>query len=90
MLLMANLSNTDLCKKRNDWNPGKWVLIWEYSMRAFQWISKWPGFDGFQRCLHSCTLDESSPSIGRVNKSDKIHACRGHETEVELSCLTLH
>ena len=31
---------------RNDWNPGTWVLIWEYSVRAIQWISTWQGLDG--------------------------------------------
>ena len=28
-------------KPENDCNPGKWVLIWEYSARAIQWIPKW-------------------------------------------------
>ena len=23
---------------KNYWNPGTWVLIWEYSVRAIQWI----------------------------------------------------
>ena len=54
----------------NDWNPGKWVLIWEYSVRAIQWIPTWRGLDGFQKSLQSCPLDESSPSIGRVNPSN--------------------
>ena len=27
------------CKNQeNDWNPGKWVLIWECPARAIQWI----------------------------------------------------
>ena len=73
MLLVANLANTKSCKKakKNDWNPDKWVLIWEYSVRAFQWIPTWQGLDGFQKSLHSCALDESSLSIERVN------TCRG-------------
>ena len=33
---------------KNDWNLGTWVLIWEYSMRAIQWIPTWLGLDGFQ------------------------------------------
>ena len=31
---------------KND--PGIWVLIWEYSTRAFQWIPTLQGLDGFQ------------------------------------------
>ena len=32
MLLVANLANTKWGKNmKNDWNPGTWVLIWEYS-----------------------------------------------------------
>ena len=36
MLLMANLANIKWCKKpwKSDWNPGTWVLIWEYYARA--------------------------------------------------------
>ena len=49
-----------------DWNPGTWVLIWEYSARAFQWIPTWHGLDVFQKSLRSCALDESSLSIGRM------------------------
>ena len=33
---------------KNDWNPGKWVLIREYSARAIQWIPTWQGLDGFK------------------------------------------
>ena len=53
----------------DNWNPGTWVLIWEYSLRAIQWIPTRQGLDGFQKCLLSCSLDESIASIGRV----KIH-----------------
>ena len=32
MLLVANLANTKWGKKaENDWNPGKWVLIWHFT-----------------------------------------------------------
>ena len=30
---------------KNDWNPGIWVLIWEYSVGAFKWIPTWQGRD---------------------------------------------
>ena len=43
------------------------VLIWKYSVRAFQWIPTWQGLDGFQKSLRPCPLEESSLSIGRVN-----------------------
>ena len=50
----------------NDWNPGTWVLIWECSARAIQWIPTWWGLDGFQKSLHPCAVDESSLRTGRV------------------------
>ena len=34
---------------------------------AFQRIPMRQGLDGFQNDLRPCALDESSPSIGRVN-----------------------
>ena len=34
---------------KNDWNPVKWVLIWEFHARAIQWIQIWQGLDSFQR-----------------------------------------
>ena len=49
------------------WSPGIWVLIWEYSVRAIQWIPTWHGLDGFQKSLCPCALDEDSLKIGRVN-----------------------
>ena len=64
----GNLANTKWCKQPgNYWNPGKWVLIWEYSTRAIQWIPTGQGLDGFQIYLRSCSLDESCLSIGGVN-----------------------
>ena len=67
MLLVANLANTKKAKNtKNYLNPGKWVLIWEYSARAFQWIPTWQGLDFFQKSLSPCALEESSVSIGRV------------------------
>ena len=55
MLLVANSVNTKWSKKpENYWNCGKWVLIWEYSARAIQWIPTWQGFDGFQKFAFLC------------------------------------
>ena len=34
---------------KNVWNPSKWVLIWECSARAIQWIPTWQGWHGFQK-----------------------------------------
>ena len=51
---------------KNDRNPEKWVLIWEFSSRAFQWIPRWQGLDGFQKSLHPYALKENSLSILRV------------------------
>ena len=50
-----------------DWNHAKWVLIWEYSARAIQWIPTWQGLGGFQENVRLCTSDESSLSNRRVN-----------------------
>ena len=52
---------------KNYWNPCKWVLIWEYSAWAFQWILTWQGLDDIRKYLRLCALYESSLSIGRVN-----------------------
>ena len=71
-LLRSILNDAKIVK--NDRNPGKWVLIREYSSRAFQWIPTWKGFDDFQENLHSYALDESSLSIGRVNS--EVRGCR--------------
>ena len=68
MLLMTFSSNTEWCLKlKIDWNPGTWVLIWECSVRAIQWIPACQGFEGFQRSLHACALDESCLSTIRVS-----------------------
>ena len=68
-LLVANLANTKWCKKpEKDWNPGIWVFIWDYSVRASKWIPTWQGLDGKQKSLHPCALDESSLSNERVKK----------------------
>ena len=55
-LLVANLVNRKLSEKklRNDRSPGTWVLIWEYSSRAIQWIPTWQGLGVFQKSLHPC------------------------------------
>ena len=55
-----------------DWNPGTWLLIWEYSMRAFWWIPTWQDLDDFQNSLSSCALDECSLGIERVNMTVNI------------------
>ena len=57
----------DAKKTENVWNPGKWVLIWEYSARSILWIATWQGLDGFQKSLHLCALDESFLSIEKVD-----------------------
>ena len=51
---------------KNHWNPGKWVLIWEHSVRPIQWVPTWQGLDDFQKCLRFCALDESNLGIERV------------------------
>ena len=71
MLLVANFIHykNDAKNLKNDWNPGKWVLIWESSARGFKWIPTWQGSDDFQDILTFCALDKSSLSIGRVKTS---------------------
>ena len=69
MLLVTNLAKTIWCKiiKKKYWNPGIWVLIWEYSARPIQWVPTQQSLDGFQKSLHSCALNISSLIIGSVN-----------------------
>ena len=52
---------------KNYWNPGIWVLIGEYLVRAFRWKPFWQGFVGYQKSLHPCALVENSHNIGSVN-----------------------
>ena len=51
---------------KNDWNPGTWVLIWDYSARAIQWIPTLQGLGGYEKSLCPCALEESSLSIEGV------------------------
>ena len=51
---------------KSDWNPDKWVPIWEDPARAIQWVPTWKGLDGFQKSLPPCALDERSLRIGRI------------------------
>ena len=67
LLVAAYLANTKSETKnlKNDWNPDIWVLIWEYTVRAFQTKPTWQGLNGFQKSL--CPLDRRSHlRIGRV------------------------
>ena len=43
---------------KNQWDPGIWVLIWEYSVRDIQWVPTWWGLDGFQKSSRSCALSK--------------------------------
>ena len=87
MLLVANFANTKKCKNpKNYWNHGKWVLIWEYSARAFKWIPRRQGFNGFSKILHSCALDESILSIGRVKGDISVHVDAFRKWEYQTLC----
>ena len=69
MLLVANLANKKQCLKPLKKRLKRWhlVLIWEYSVRASQWIWTWQGFAGFQKSFASFCFGQSSLCIGRVN-----------------------
>ena len=77
MLLVANFAITKWSKKpENDWNPSKWVFIWECSVRAIQWIPAWQDLDGFQKTFRPCALDKNSLSFGRVNlRTHGVYTC---------------
>ena len=46
ILLVAKLANTKNAKILKIYrNPGIWLLIWEYSMRAIHWVPIWEGLD---------------------------------------------
>ena len=67
MLVVANFANSKWYKNlKYDPNHGKWVLIWEYSARAFQWVPTWQDLDDFHVFLHSCVLNKNNLSIRRV------------------------
>ena len=42
------------------------ILTWENLLRVIKWIPTWQGLDVFQKYLHSCALNKSSLTIGRV------------------------
>ena len=69
MLLVVWPIPNDEKSLKNYQNAGKWVLIWEYSMRAFIWIPAWQGLNGFQTSLCPCPMDEISLSSGRVKRT---------------------
>ena len=59
-------------KKPEEWRkPSHMVLIWEYSVRAIQWVPTWQGLDGFQISVSLC-LDQISLSIERVNTFESL------------------
>ena len=68
--LIWSIENDVEKKLKDDSNAGKWVLIREHSVRAFQWIPTRHVFKGFQKFQHSCIFDESSLSIERFNPSN--------------------
>ena len=76
MLLVANLANAK--NPKNDWNPGKWVLLWECSARAFQWIPIWQGFKCFSKIFSILVLWTKIVSALEVLKAwlVNIQACR--------------
>ena len=51
MQQVANLGNKTMMQKnlKNDWNPGTYVLLYEYSARAIQWIPLQQGSEGFKK-----------------------------------------
>ena len=59
---------------KNVRNPGSWVLIWEYTARAIQWIPTGQGLDDFQNSLRSCALDETSLSIETILTKKQVAA----------------
>ena len=47
-------------------NPGIWLLIWDFSARAIQWVPTWQGLGGFHKSFGPWAMDESNLSIGMV------------------------
>ena len=48
-----------------DWNPGIWVLIWEYSARAIQSIPTSQGLDGY------CDLDKVASALKELKAASR-------------------
>ena len=86
MLLVANHTNTKSCENHEKkWNPGTWVRIWEYSARVSQCIPTW---QGFQKSLRSCAVEESSLSIRRVRSySMNVSYCKEPLTLINLEVI---
>ena len=71
--MTSNLANRKQCKRNRKWPKCRlWVLIYEYSERAIQWIPTWQGLEVFQKYLRPCALDRSSLSIGRVRQWERV------------------
>ena len=64
ILLEANFANIQWCKKSLKMTETQ-VLMWEYSVRAIQWIPTWQGLGGFQKPFRHCALDGCWLSIRR-------------------------
>ena len=78
-----NLADTKWHKKfsrMHDWNPGIWVLTWESSARAIQWIPTWQGFQCFslKRCVlvlwmkMASALDRLKCSLSQVLSEQRL------------------
>ena len=92
MMLVANFCQYKMMQKcrKNYCNPGILVLIWEYSVRAIQWIPTWKGLHGFQMSLHPCALNESSLSIRRVKGEMLLRKTPQLAFKYFISCQWLH
>ena len=66
----------DAKELENDWNPGKWALIWEYSSRAIQWIPTWQGFRWFSKIFAFLCFVRKKPRIRRVNLFNNDFTCK--------------
>ena len=71
---------------KNDRNPGIWVLIWEYSVRAFLMSTNMTVFGWFSKIFASASV-----SIGRVSLKrtleDNMYRCLSEKyaTAVEIT-----
>ena len=66
MLLVANLANTK-CQKPEEWLKPRYMgMHLRVLSESFLMNTDMTGYNGFQKTLRPCALDESSLSIGRV------------------------
>ena len=68
MYLLIWAIRNDAKNLKNDWNPGTWVLIWEYPARAIQWIPTWQSLNVFKKLCVLVLLTKVASALEGLRK----------------------